>query len=60
MINSVSPILHPLPSEDAAVDTIVRSGARGAIVLAGLGTAVVVALWFAFYVCVFLPRAPSP
>lgn len=42
------------------MDEIVRSGARGAIMLAALGTAAVVALWFAFYLCVFLPRAPLP
>jgi hypothetical protein len=60
MINSVSPSASPPASEDQAVDEIVRSGARGAIVLAGLATAVVVALWFAFYLCVFLPRAAVP
>jgi hypothetical protein len=42
-------------SEDARVDRIVRSGPLGAIV-AGIATAIVVALWFAFYFMVFLPR----
>jgi hypothetical protein len=43
-------------SEDARVDKIVRSGPLGAVVVAGIATAIVVALWFAFYVLVFLPR----
>ncbi len=55
-------VLRDLASQDAvsqhaAVDGIVRSGARGAIVLAGIATAIVVALWFAFYLLVFVPRA---
>ena len=36
---------------------ILRSGAKGAVVLAGLATAIVVVIWFAFYLLVFLPRA---
>jgi hypothetical protein len=46
----------PPEAEDARIDEIVRSGPRGAIVIAGIATAVVVALWFAFYLMVFLPR----
>lgn len=38
------------------IDEIVRSGPTGAIAVAGIATAVVVALWFAFYFLVFLPR----
>lgn len=38
------------------VDEIVRTGPTGAIAVAGIATAIVVALWFAFYFCVFLPR----
>lgn len=38
------------------VDRIVAAGPGGALVLAGIATAVVVALWFAFYLFVFLPR----
>jgi hypothetical protein len=34
----------------------VRSGPLGAVVVAGIATAIVVALWFAFYFMVFLPR----
>jgi hypothetical protein len=44
--------------EDARVDKIVRSGPLGAVVVAGIATAVVIALWFAFYFMVFLPRGP--
>ncbi len=42
---------------DEEVDRIVRSGARGAIVLAGVSTAIVIGLWFAFYFLVFSPRS---
>jgi hypothetical protein len=50
----------PNPQQDAAVNAILRSGAKGAVVLAGLATAIVVAIWFAFYLLVFLPRALAP
>jgi hypothetical protein len=43
-------------AEDDAVDAIVRSGPRGAIAVAGVATAIVIGLWFAFYFLVFLPR----
>jgi hypothetical protein len=43
-------------SEDAAVDEIVASGPGGAIALAGIATAIVIGMWFAFYFLVFLPR----
>jgi hypothetical protein len=56
MITS-SPNLPRSPeAEDARVDEIVRSGPQGAVVVAGIATAIVVALWFAFYLLVFLPR----
>ena len=45
-----------IESEDARIDEIVRAGPRGAVVVAGIATAIVVALWFAFYLMVFLPR----
>jgi len=45
------------PQDEAALNAILRSGAIGAVVLAGLATAIVVAIWFAFYLGVFLPRA---
>ena len=46
--------------QDADVNAILRSGATGGIVLAGLATAIVVAIWFAFYLLVFVPRAITP
>jgi hypothetical protein len=60
MINSDPPPNASAPSEEETVDAIVQAGPRGAIWLAGLATAVVVALWFAFYLLVFLPRATPP
>jgi hypothetical protein len=50
----------PSPQQDAAVNAILRPGAKGAVALAGLATAIVVAIWFAFYLLVFLPRALAP
>ena len=55
MINSKSGL-----EDDDAVDGIVRSGARGAVALAGVATAIVIGLWIAFYLLVFLPRGPVP
>jgi len=46
--------------QDADVNAILRSGAKGAVVLAGLATAIVVAIWLAFYLLVFVPRAIPP
>jgi hypothetical protein len=43
-------------AEADRVDEIVESGPHGAIALAGTATAIVIALWFAFYFLVFLPR----
>ena len=38
------------------VQTIVAMGPRGALALAGLAVAVLLAIWVAFFVFVFLPR----
>ena len=46
--------------ENARIDEIVRSGPHGAVVVAGIATAIVIALWFAFYLMVFLPRGSMP
>jgi len=59
MINSPPPPAATASSEDESVDAIVRSGPRGAIAVAGIATAIVVALWFAFYLLVFLPRVAA-
>jgi hypothetical protein len=57
MINSSSAPSSASASEDEAVDAIVSSGPSGAIAVAGVATAIVIALWFAFYLFVFLPRS---
>jgi hypothetical protein len=56
MINS-DPSLPHAP-DDNAVEHIVARGPGGALVLAGITTALVVAMWLAFYLFVFLPRGP--
>jgi hypothetical protein len=43
-------------ANQAAVDDIVSRGPGGAIALAGAAVVIVVALWFAFYLLVFVPR----
>lgn len=56
MLNSP---LHSSDHSDAStedVERVVSMGPQGAIVLAGIATFIVIALWFAFYVFVFLPR----
>lgn len=47
---------HADDPEGQRIDEIVRGGPSGAIAVAGIATAIVVALWFAFYFLVFLPR----
>jgi hypothetical protein len=49
----------PQPDErsgDAAVDEIVRQGPSGTFAVAGVATAIVVAIFFLFYFLVYLPR----
>jgi hypothetical protein len=46
--------------QDAELNRILRSGAPGAIALAGIATAVVMLVWLAFYILVFVPRAGAP
>ncbi len=55
MINSDLPE-QAAPSLDDRVDGIVADGPRGALALAGITTAIVIAIWLAFYLLVFLPR----
>jgi hypothetical protein len=55
-MNEPSPSSQTNTSEDERVEQIVREGPRGALFVAGIATAIVVALWFAFYFLVFLPR----
>ena len=40
----------------AMVDAVLRQGPTGAIALAGVAVAIVVAIWIAFYFFVFVPR----
>jgi hypothetical protein len=44
------------PATEAAVEEIVRRGPVGAYAVAGIATAIVVAIFFAFYFVVYLPR----
>jgi hypothetical protein len=55
MIISQNSLSSP-EAEEARIDEIVRSGPHGAVVVAGIATAIVIALWFVFYFMVFLPR----
>jgi len=43
-------------AEDHQVDEIVKRGPAGAFAVAGVATAVVVAIYFIFYFVVYLPR----
>ncbi len=43
-------------AEDREVDEIVRRGPAGAFAVAGVATAIVVAIYFIFYFVVYLPR----
>jgi hypothetical protein len=47
-------------SDEAAVERIAQSGARGALALVTIATAVVLGTWLAFYWLVFLPRGVAP
>ena len=58
MINS-TPDQSP-SSEAGSIDSIVSAGPGGAMAVAAVATAIVVALWFGFYWLVFLPRAVVP
>jgi hypothetical protein len=43
-------------ADDDEVDAIVGRGPSGAFAVAGIATAIVVALYFGFYFFVYLPR----
>ena len=53
MINSEVPAEV---SRDQNIDGIVVAGPRGALALAGIAAVLVVVMWFAFYLFVFVPR----
>jgi hypothetical protein len=46
----------PFAEEDRRVDEIVARGPVGAFAVAGVATAIVVAIYFIFYFVVYLPR----
>ena len=60
MINSSTPPLTASASDTQAVEAIVSSGPSGALWVAGIATAIVIALWLAFYLMVFVPRGAVP
>ena len=43
--------------DDTAVDAIVAQGPRGAVTVAGIATAIVLLVWFLFYLLVSIPRS---
>jgi hypothetical protein len=59
MLNAYPESQRP-ESDDAAVERIVETGARGALALVAIATAIVVGTWLAFYLLVFMSRAVSP
>jgi hypothetical protein len=42
--------------DDEALEKIVREGPKGTFAVAGVATAIVVLIFFAFYFLVYLPR----
>ena len=56
MINSGPETAEQRAAEEEAVHRIVSAGAGGAVTLASIATAIVIAIWIAFYLLAFLPR----
>ena len=56
MIETPVPETPGEPPLAERVDKIVHEGPGGALALAGIATAIVMVIWFAFYFLVFLPR----
>ena len=55
MINTELPEQTESTADDR-VERIVAAGPGGALTVAGIATALVVGMWFTFYLFVFLPR----
>lgn len=55
MTTTPQDLSHPSDPEPR-VEEIVRNGPRGALTVVGLATAIVVAIWFLFYLLIFVPR----
>lgn len=51
------PRIATAEAEQHAVDEIVSRGPAGALAVAGTAVVVVLAIWFAFYFFVFVPRS---
>lgn len=51
-----APLDSKLDDEDRRVEDIVRKGPSGTFAVAGVATAIVVAIYFIFYFVVYLPR----
>jgi hypothetical protein len=47
---------YPTDPDEAALERIYQRAPAGALTVAGIATAGVFVLWFAFYLLVFLPR----
>lgn len=47
-----------METEDERLAQILAQGPKGAIVVAVAAVAVVIGIWFAFYLFAFLPRGP--
>jgi hypothetical protein len=54
MINS------PTQASENDVERIAAAAPRGALALAGVATLIVVVIWLAFYLLVFVPRGATP
>ena len=52
----VEPIETDNSHDQGRVDSVVAQGPRGAFAVAGLAVALVMAMWLAFYVFVYLAR----
>ena len=53
---TVQPSADAWTEEDRAVDEIVSQGPSGTFAVAGIATAIVVVIFFAFYLFIYLPR----
>ncbi|MBV9532197.1 MAG: hypothetical protein JO283_14310 [Bradyrhizobium sp.] len=54
MFNSDQP--ERVATDEQALERVVAGGPHGALMVAGIATVLVVAIWLAFYLFVFMPR----
>jgi hypothetical protein len=60
MLNSaIRPPGDGEPDHDE-IDAVVRRGPAGALVVSAIATAIVLGIWVAFYLLVFVPRSGHP